>query len=110
MRILSDTQNKVFAVLVQLLIDHSAGDVCALLGHYAASIGNLLPTFRDSLSVPPSGVKNYTSLFIYITVSNVMDIHMIHYFFFMYSFVRAEPGVFLGLLLFASFAPLTSHG
>jgi hypothetical protein len=30
----------------------------ALLGHYAASGGNLLPTFRDNLSVPPSSVKN----------------------------------------------------
>jgi len=25
---------------------------CALLGHYAASSGNFLPTFRDNLSVP----------------------------------------------------------
>jgi hypothetical protein len=25
---------------------------CALLGHYAASSGNSLPTFRDNLSVP----------------------------------------------------------
>ena len=30
---------------------------CALLGHYAASSGNLLPTFRDNLSVQISGVK-----------------------------------------------------
>ena len=28
---------------------------CALLGYYAASSGNFLPTFRDSLSVPSSG-------------------------------------------------------
>ena len=25
---------------------------CALLGYYAASSGNFLPTFRDSLTVP----------------------------------------------------------
>ena len=30
----------------------------ALLGHYAASIGNLLPTFRDNISVPSSRVQN----------------------------------------------------
>jgi hypothetical protein len=31
---------------------------CALLGYYAASSGNFLPTFRDNLSVFSSGVKN----------------------------------------------------
>jgi hypothetical protein len=31
---------------------------CVLLGHYAASGGNSVPTFRDSLSVPSSKVKN----------------------------------------------------
>ena len=31
---------------------------CALLGYYAASSGNSLPKFRDSLSVLSSGVKN----------------------------------------------------
>jgi len=31
---------------------------CVLLGCYAASSGNSLPTFRDNLSVPSSGVKN----------------------------------------------------
>ena len=31
---------------------------CALLGYYAASSGNFLPTFRDNLSVPSSRVKN----------------------------------------------------
>jgi len=31
---------------------------CALLGYYAASSGNLLPTFRDNLSVPSSGVED----------------------------------------------------
>jgi hypothetical protein len=31
---------------------------CALIGYYAASSGNFLPTFRDNLSVPFSGLKN----------------------------------------------------
>ena len=29
---------------------------CALLGYYAASNGDLLPTFRDNRSVPSSGI------------------------------------------------------
>ena len=33
-------------------------DDCPLLGYYAASSRNFLPTFRDILSVPSSGVKN----------------------------------------------------
>jgi hypothetical protein len=32
-------------------------DDCALLGYYAASIDNLLPTFRYNLSVPSSFLK-----------------------------------------------------
>jgi hypothetical protein len=32
--------------------------ICALLGYYAASCGNCLPTFRDNVSVPSSRVKN----------------------------------------------------
>ena len=35
-----------------------ADENCPLLGHYAASSGDLLRTFRDNLSVPSSGVKN----------------------------------------------------
>jgi len=31
---------------------------CALLGYYAASGCNILPTFRDNVSVPSSRVKN----------------------------------------------------
>ena len=30
---------------------------CALLGYYAASNGNSLPTFRDNLSVPSSRIE-----------------------------------------------------
>ena len=37
---------------------HVLCENCALLGYYATSSGNLLvPTFRDNLSVPSSGVK-----------------------------------------------------
>jgi hypothetical protein len=31
---------------------------CALLGYYAASSGDFLPTFRDNLSVPYLGAEN----------------------------------------------------
>jgi len=30
---------------------------CAILGNYAVSSGNFLPTFQDTLTVPFSGVK-----------------------------------------------------
>jgi len=33
-------------------------EICALLGYYAAYSGKSLPTFRDNISVPSSGVKN----------------------------------------------------
>ena len=33
-------------------------EICALLGHYAASIGNSLPTFRENISVLNSTVDN----------------------------------------------------
>jgi len=36
---------------------HEADDDCPILGHYAVSSGNSLPTFRGNLSVPSSGVK-----------------------------------------------------
>jgi hypothetical protein len=29
---------------------------CTVLGYHASSIGNFLPTFRDKLLVPPSGL------------------------------------------------------
>ena len=37
---------------------------CALLGYCAAISGNFLPTFRDKLSGPSSGVKNSKELFL----------------------------------------------
>jgi hypothetical protein len=38
-------------------ISRDADDIYALLGHYAASSVNPLPTFRDNVSVPYSSVK-----------------------------------------------------
>jgi hypothetical protein len=32
--------------------------ICAVLGYYAASCGNCLPTFRDDVSVPSSRDKS----------------------------------------------------
>jgi hypothetical protein len=40
---------------------HSISNIdenCVVLGYYAASSGDSLPTFRDNLSVPSSKVKN----------------------------------------------------
>jgi hypothetical protein len=36
-------------------------EICALLGYYAMSSGNTLPTFQDNVSVPFSRVKSKTS-------------------------------------------------
>jgi hypothetical protein len=36
-------------------------EICALLGYYAASSGNPLPTFRKNVSAPSSRVKKWTS-------------------------------------------------
>jgi len=36
----------------------NADENCSLMGYYAASSVNSLPTFRDNLSVPSSGVKD----------------------------------------------------
>jgi len=47
---------------------------CALLGYYAASNGNFLPTFRDNLSVPSSGVKNYSQI-----TSSIMCVFCAHH-------------------------------
>jgi hypothetical protein len=35
-------------------------EICALLGYYAASSGNPLPTFPDNVSVPSSRVRKLT--------------------------------------------------
>jgi hypothetical protein len=33
--------------------------ICALLGYYAASSGNPLPTFQENISVPSAKVKMF---------------------------------------------------
>jgi hypothetical protein len=38
-------------------LSREADEICALLRHYAAQSGDFLPTFRDNLSVPSSGVN-----------------------------------------------------
>jgi hypothetical protein len=35
-----------------------ADENCAVLEHYVASSDDFLSTFRDNISIPPSGVKN----------------------------------------------------
>jgi len=40
------------------LTDSYKSEYCILLDYYAASSGNLSPTFRDKLSFPSSRVKN----------------------------------------------------
>jgi hypothetical protein len=43
-----------------------AVEICGLLGYYAASGGNTLPTFRDNVSVPSSRVeKSKKRFFLY---------------------------------------------
>jgi hypothetical protein len=37
-------------------------EICVLLGRYAASSGNPLPTFRHNVSLPSSRVKNSNAL------------------------------------------------
>jgi hypothetical protein len=51
----------VARLYVELVTDVSGqhiSQICALLGYYAASCGNCLPTFRDNVSVPSSRVKS----------------------------------------------------
>ena len=46
------------SIIPPMLHTHLHIENCALLGHYAASIDYFLPTFRDKISVPSSGLKN----------------------------------------------------
>jgi hypothetical protein len=48
-------------------------EICALLGHYAASSGNSIPTFRDNLSVPPSRVKKSKKRIHFLNLEDVTD-------------------------------------
>jgi len=53
-----DGSNLQLLLFVILDFSREVGEVCALLGYYATSSGNILPTFRVNLSVQISGVKN----------------------------------------------------
>jgi hypothetical protein len=59
----------IYAFLCDLRLSREADENCSLLGYYAASSGNSLPTFRNNLSVPSSSVK---------TVSAAVAITRIH--------------------------------
>ena len=50
--------DKILDVCVISGFHRKIDENCALLGYYATISGNFLPTFRDNLSVPFSGVKN----------------------------------------------------
>jgi hypothetical protein len=41
-----------------LNVELLGSEICALLGYYAASCANCLPTFRYNVSVPSSRVKS----------------------------------------------------
>jgi hypothetical protein len=49
---------EVHLVCFQVSMNHQDPEYCPLLGYYAASSGNSLPTFRDNLPVPSSRVEN----------------------------------------------------
>jgi len=52
----------------------SVGDEnCVLLGCYEASSGNVLPMFRDNLSVPSSRVKNPIWILRLLILEDVTD-------------------------------------
>jgi hypothetical protein len=44
---------------------YEVSENCALLGYYATSGGDFLPTFRDNLSVTSSGIKSTKSNYHY---------------------------------------------
>jgi hypothetical protein len=46
-----------FCVIVISGFRRDVDEICALLGYYAASNGNPLPTFRENVSVPSSKAK-----------------------------------------------------
>ena len=52
--------NESILCVISLGFRREVDENCVLLGYYAASSGNFLPTFRDNLSVPSSRVKNST--------------------------------------------------
>jgi hypothetical protein len=63
------TGNKLLVTLVQLIIGYEISgfrrevdENCVLLGYYAASSGDSLPTFRDNLSVPVHRTGNLATV------------------------------------------------
>jgi hypothetical protein len=48
----------LYSVKWLVFITEEEREICGLLGYYAASYGNCLPTFRDNVSVPSSRVKS----------------------------------------------------
>jgi hypothetical protein len=52
-----------------------ADEICALLGYYAVSSGNSLPTFRDNVSVSSSRVKKSKKLLFldFLTLENATN-------------------------------------
>jgi hypothetical protein len=51
-------RNHVVCVKLLSTLLQNIHEICALLGYYAASCGNYLPTFRDNVLVPSSWVKS----------------------------------------------------
>jgi len=54
-----DPLSKFIFLCVMLGFLRKVDENCALLGYYAASSGNSLPTFRNNLSVPTLRVKDW---------------------------------------------------
>jgi len=51
-------------------------DNCALLGCYAVSSGNFLPTFRDNLSVLSSRTKNLKAILSHGQISELVKLEI----------------------------------
>jgi hypothetical protein len=50
-------QGCIFTSVISGISCNVVNEICALLGFYAASIGDLLTALREYLSVPSSSVK-----------------------------------------------------
>jgi hypothetical protein len=71
-----DIPRKRFTIFCQIgssLISITRNQICAVLGYYAASSGNSLPTFRDNLSVLSSRVKK--SFLGFLTLEEVVILY-----------------------------------
>jgi hypothetical protein len=54
----TETDEIIVVATLNLGFRRDVDEICALLGYYAASCSNCLPTFGDNVSVPFSRVKN----------------------------------------------------